>query len=199
VNAPVIQARNAAIKISGAQRAHVEVSNAVARGELPPVATCLCVDCGDPAQAYDHRDYGRPLDVEPVCDPCNARRGKASPSPVTAAEYKAAVIEYERGWKSRMPAPDFLLDELIATCQSFRDAVQLAWEMRTTQNMTRAALAERVGIHPPHITEVLSAGESKGKRSLHPEQIDDFEWAVGNRAVTQYLVRKAGLVLRGVA
>ncbi|MGF7131945.1 hypothetical protein P3T40_003428 [Paraburkholderia sp. EB58] len=195
----VIQARNVATKITGARSAHVKVCKAVERGDLPPVTTCCCVDCGDPAQAYDHRDYARPLDVEPVCDSCNVRRGKALPNPSAAKAYKAAVIEYERDWKSRMPEPNPLPDELIADCRSFRDAVYLAWEMRSTRNMTRAALAERVGIHPPHITEVLSAGESKGKRSLHPEQIDDFEWAVGNRAVTQYLVRKAGLVLRGVA
>ena len=34
-----------------------------------------CVDCGRPAQCHDHRDYTKPLDVVPVCDKCNYRRG----------------------------------------------------------------------------------------------------------------------------
>lgn len=36
-----------------------------------------CTDCGVPASQYDHRDYSRPLDVEPVCRSCNLRRGTA--------------------------------------------------------------------------------------------------------------------------
>ncbi|PEH83769.1 hypothetical protein CRM95_01600 [Burkholderia gladioli] len=61
--------------------------------------------------------------------------------------------------------------------------------------MTRATLAERVGIHPPHITDVLSGVERKGQRSLHPDQITDFELAVGNRAVTQFLLLQVGFAL----
>lgn len=38
-----------------------------------------CVDCGKPATCYDHRDYQRPDEVEPVCRACNARRGPALP------------------------------------------------------------------------------------------------------------------------
>lgn len=34
-----------------------------------------CVDCGSPADRYDHRDYTKPLAVEPVCVKCNGRRG----------------------------------------------------------------------------------------------------------------------------
>ena len=36
-----------------------------------------CVDCAGVATEYDHRDYARPLDVEPVCRSCNHKRGKA--------------------------------------------------------------------------------------------------------------------------
>lgn len=36
-----------------------------------------CVDCGATAEVYDHRDYTRPLDVDPVCMCCNAKRGSA--------------------------------------------------------------------------------------------------------------------------
>ena len=56
-----------------------EVGKAVRLGLLPQVKTLLCVDCGKPGQCYDHRDYNKPLDVEPVCRSCNYRRGPAKP------------------------------------------------------------------------------------------------------------------------
>lgn len=36
-----------------------------------------CVDCGKRADCYDHRDYTKPLAVEPVCQSCNFKRGFA--------------------------------------------------------------------------------------------------------------------------
>lgn len=56
-------------------RAHVAVKRAVDRGDIPPACTLTCVDCGKPAEHYDHRDYAKPLDVEPTCRTCNYRRG----------------------------------------------------------------------------------------------------------------------------
>ena len=44
-------------------------------GLLPPAAGQRCVDCGVPAKFYDHRDYSKPLVVEPVCHRCNILRG----------------------------------------------------------------------------------------------------------------------------
>jgi hypothetical protein len=57
--------------------AHVAVARAIRHGELPHPSTLKCVDCGSPAQVYDHRDYDKPLQVEPVCRGCNCRRGPA--------------------------------------------------------------------------------------------------------------------------
>lgn len=55
------------------------VSAAKSRGILPALdGTIACNDCGQPATKYEHRDYARPLDVEPVCGSCNAKRGTAS-------------------------------------------------------------------------------------------------------------------------
>lgn len=56
-------------------KANSVVSRAVAKGSLPPVQWRFCYDCGDRAQVYDHRDYTKPLDVEPVCRACNVFRG----------------------------------------------------------------------------------------------------------------------------
>lgn len=36
-----------------------------------------CVDCGSAAEVWEHRDYTKPLDVDPCCISCNLRRGKA--------------------------------------------------------------------------------------------------------------------------
>lgn len=51
------------------------VLRAVRKGLLPPVVSLVCVDCGAPAAAYDHRDYSKHLEVEPVCVSCNGKRG----------------------------------------------------------------------------------------------------------------------------
>lgn len=59
------------------------VRKEIESGRLPALrgGNVLCVDCGAPAQGYDHRDYMRPLVVEPVCRKCNRRRGPAAPYP----------------------------------------------------------------------------------------------------------------------
>lgn len=61
------------------RRAYQAVAAAVERGDFPHITDLACVDCGMVAQAYDHRDYTRPLDVEPVCGGCNKRRGPGYP------------------------------------------------------------------------------------------------------------------------
>ncbi|MBN8492375.1 MAG: hypothetical protein J0M00_13225 [Burkholderiales bacterium] len=58
---------------------HGAVHLAVKRGVLPDLSQgeYACADCGAPALEYDHRDYARPLDVDPVCKSCNRLRGAA--------------------------------------------------------------------------------------------------------------------------
>lgn len=56
--------------------AHKYVTIAIYNGDLPKLdGSVMCSDCDRPAQEYDHRDYLRPLDVDPVCMSCNAARG----------------------------------------------------------------------------------------------------------------------------
>lgn len=65
-------------KYPTAKRAHAKVQSAKERGDLPWLGRCppaKCVDCGDEAIHYDHRDYLKPLDVVPVCGGCNKKRG----------------------------------------------------------------------------------------------------------------------------
>lgn len=54
------------------------VAKAVKLGQLPKLdGSIACVDCGGIATDYEHRDYSKPLDVEPVCRSCNKLRGPA--------------------------------------------------------------------------------------------------------------------------
>lgn len=74
-------------------RAHAAVRVAIKRGLLPRLrdGDYACADCGGLALEYDHRDYGRPLDVDPVCRSCNHKRGTATwPS---ADRYKFARLD----------------------------------------------------------------------------------------------------------
>lgn len=61
-------------------RAKYDVRNAIRRGEIPRASSFNCCDCGKPATCYDHRDYLKPLNVNPVCYSCNAIRGAAANS-----------------------------------------------------------------------------------------------------------------------
>lgn len=64
-------------KNPAAVTAHKLVSEAIKRGELCSPRTLDCADCGGQAMDYDHRDYTKPLAVEPVCRSCNKLRGPA--------------------------------------------------------------------------------------------------------------------------
>jgi hypothetical protein len=57
--------------------AHKAVADARRAGQLRAPSEFTCTDCQEPAVEYDHRDYGQPLKVDPVCRRCNLRRGPA--------------------------------------------------------------------------------------------------------------------------
>lgn len=57
--------------------AHRAVAKAIAGGALLRPRGMACVDCSGLAVEYDHRDYSKPLQVEPVCRRCNLARGAA--------------------------------------------------------------------------------------------------------------------------
>lgn len=57
------------------RRAIAKVAASIRSGQLVPASECACVDCGSPATDYEHRDYSKPLEVDPVCRSCNLKRG----------------------------------------------------------------------------------------------------------------------------
>lgn len=60
------------------------VNKAIKQGTLDHPRRLQCVDCDNPAWCYDHRDYRKPLEVQPICQGCNNRRGAALPLPTSA-------------------------------------------------------------------------------------------------------------------
>lgn len=73
-------------------RAAQIVCRAIKSGKLPKLKGLFCADCKTrPAISYEHRDYSKPLEVEPICRRCNLRRGPAILStPVPTRKRKAA-------------------------------------------------------------------------------------------------------------
>ena len=66
-------------KKNGQAQAAYQLNKAVRNGILLHFSKFNCVDCGKPAQCYEHRDYNKPLEVVPTCKSCNTRRGPAIP------------------------------------------------------------------------------------------------------------------------
>ena len=62
-------------KVTNQKKAIALVAKAVKKGNLQPAKSYKCVDCGVDAFCYDHRDYGKPFEVVPVCRKCNFKRG----------------------------------------------------------------------------------------------------------------------------
>lgn len=60
-----------------AKRAQQITKTAISEGLLPAPTEFCCADCGADAEVYDHRDYTKPLEVDPVCRSCNSKRGSA--------------------------------------------------------------------------------------------------------------------------
>lgn len=58
-------------------RAIAAIGQATSQGRLLYAYQRTCVDCGADAQVYDHRDYSKPYEVDPVCQRCNLARGRA--------------------------------------------------------------------------------------------------------------------------
>lgn len=82
-------------------RAHGAIWRAVSTGKIPRAKELICVDCGRPAQDYDHylgHDRTHYLDVQPVCKKCHAirerDRGASKQNPCTNPNH-LSKIQYE--------------------------------------------------------------------------------------------------------
>lgn len=90
---------------NGAGAARAAVAREVKSGRLKPAKECTCVDCGKQARDYDHRDYNKPLEVQPVCRPCNKRRGPAKA--VGEGLYTEKQAKFVTpNWRAPLPTPE---------------------------------------------------------------------------------------------
>lgn len=83
---------------------------------------------------------------------------------------------------------------VIQSAKTYREAVQMAWQLRRSKGMTQSTLAELAGLYPSHVTDYLSAAP-KAPRELPAQRIKGFEDAVGNTFVTQWLASQASLTV----
>lgn len=91
--------------------------------------------------------------------------------------------------------PEFLPDDVIDACRSYRDAVRISWAHRRIKNLHRCVLAERVGRKAQHVSDWLAEDDEPGRRNLPGDVLDEWACAVGNFVVHQWLARKARLTI----
>lgn len=93
----------------------------------------------------------------------------------------------------------FLDKSEIARCTTYRQAVRLAWERRRPHGLTMRALAELCGMYPQHVSSYLHEDplmpSGAPRLSLPADKIGAFEAAVGNYAISQYLIRLGHLTI----
>lgn len=85
--------------------------------------------------------------------------------------------------------PDYVHPNVIASfgddeAKAVKRSIQWAWENRRIRNMTKSSAAEHVGMKAPHFTNMLN-----GKKYLPPQNLNAYEWVMGNTAVSQTLER----------
>lgn len=148
---------------TGQHEAVGAVNYAVRQGLLKAASEHSCIDCGNKADHYEHRDYNKPLEVEPVCRSCNGKRGNAIPKAMPYMRFLHICSskrgfkqylspeamepirrlywpeeEYEEGYMPRAHKPHTLLDTLRAEHQLKNDF----------------ALVQFLGLTPPAISKV---------------------------------------------
>lgn len=134
-----------------AAKAASVVHDMISRGKVPPPGKHLCVDCGAVAEHYDHRDYSKPKDIEPVCRSCNFDRGPAVISGFTRRKLP-------KGWRANLAASHkgkLTIPKVMRSC-GFKQRNDLAaylglgsfLDLGYNDTLSRdsiARLAERVG------------------------------------------------------
>ena len=105
----------AKIQLRKSSKASKKVKYAVKGKKILSAKKLKCVDCGQNAFCYDHRDYSKPMKIVPVCQGCNVLRGpsvcsKNAPQPVVVTvkvggvnRVAKAIID-SNGW-ARIPLP----------------------------------------------------------------------------------------------
>lgn len=89
--------------------------------------------------------------------------------------------------------PALVPSDVVAECETYRDAVKRCYMLRKRTRMTNRALAEETGCYAPHIGQYIT--DSKHQRELPASHIEAFEVACGNRCITQWIAAQANLTI----
>lgn len=99
----------------------------------------------------------------------------------------------------RLDGPAVAPGALVALCQSYRQAVRLAWERSRmagpNQRRLKSLLAQEAGMYAPHVSDYLNNDDAPHRRSLPAERIPGFEAFVGNTIVSQWVAARAHLTV----
>lgn len=90
-----------------AQATHKAVKLAIEFNQLPPAYKKRCADCGCVAELWNHRSYASPLDVEPVCGPCNFARDPAT-DVVELVKQAISARQSHMAYLGTIPATDVI-------------------------------------------------------------------------------------------
>ena len=114
--------------------AHSLVAQAIRRGDLPALdGSTFCMDCGEPATCYDHRDYNYPLLVDPVCHKCNRQRGEGLNRIGPRRRYQEMALT-ELEWRQfRTIAAAREMTQVDLATSIMRAAIQAEFESGETQ------------------------------------------------------------------
>lgn len=95
----------------------------------------------------------------------------------------------------RVDAPDAVPRALLASVQSYRQAVRLCWTLRRAKGLKPTDLGRDFGFTRQHVGDYLNPDDLPTRRDLPAERIADFEDVCGNTAITQWLAARQRFTL----
>lgn len=124
-----------------------EVHAAIKQGLLPSPLTLKCADCGGDATEYEHRDYNKPLAVDPICRSCNLRRGPAIPLKGSVERLlKRGLIPYRTRSRAQMLCRALGREDLAA---SVPRRVNLAYWRAVWPELNHGITTSTADVLPP--------------------------------------------------
>ncbi len=95
----------------------------------------------------------------------------------------------------RLDGPAVVPAPIVALAQTYREAVRLSFQLRRVHNMTRRMLAAEADLIFQHVTDYLHPDDRPGRRDLPAAKHAEWNAAVGNTLVSQWLAMRAKLTV----
>lgn len=103
--------------------------------------------------------------------------------------------ERELALIGRMDGPRAVPMQTVALCNTYREAVRMAWGLRRVEKMTQAMLAVYAELTPQHISDYFAEDDKPTRRDLPADAISRFESVVGNTLVSQWVAARSRLTV----